>query len=61
MSNAKIKPSDVVDWIRTQLKAGNTIRATNPDGRVLEFMDDGTVHSGLTITGPDKAKELEHE
>ena len=35
--------------IRRHLKAGAVIMATDPDGRVLEFLPDGTIHGGMTI------------
>lgn len=53
----KNKYKEAIDWIREQLKEGATIRATDPEGRILDFgdadgrhvKDDERIYGGLTI------------
>jgi len=42
-----------LNQIRDWLKAGCTISATDPKGRILEMLPDGTMNGGLTIVWPN--------
>lgn len=42
----------IVDQIRTWLKDGGTIKAIDPEGRILEENEDGTIHGGLDVHVP---------
>lgn len=41
----------MLDIIRGWLRQGASIRATDPNGRILELLPDGSCHGGLTVTG----------
>jgi len=44
----------MLDQIREWLKEGAVIRATDTTGAVLEFQEDGSCLTGLSITFPEK-------
>lgn len=45
-----------LDQIRGWLKAGCTIKAIDPNGKVLEPLPDGSIHGGLEVQGAGQSQ-----